>query len=491
MAIKTIPLHPAQGTWKGLNSDDPANFAPGYLSAAWNVYHSGPELLRRDGQLSAFWISAGATIVAGCYAEFSTGAKIIVQTGDGRFWQASGNMTSGTAMGTSGFGSPATFTMIGDVVVIATARGTMLGASGTDGIFALSGAPSAEFVTSYKNRAFAAGHAASADEVKYNAVGATTGLPSPNDWYSTNNAGNRIFSQGEGAKLIGVFANRDEWYAFKPGRSYRVQGNTPPTFVTIVDDREQGLYHRSLANVGRGLVGANEDGLYSIVDGKVEPLLNGFMLDYWKTLNLSAVSGFCGAWVPNLDQYRLSVVKGGGTARELLVGVFEVGQGVAWYRWGVETQAIWPVRMSGAQWVFYRGGSADGRVWRMDSGTLDGSATFAASAETGLVDSGDGYLDKSYRDAWVFTRTRGAQVVSATLTVQGENGRTSSFTAAAFRQISLATAVGDVKRQTMHLDGATGWGISLRIDFPNASAASFHQAFVEFSSDRIGTAKPS
>src|SRR3990172_582250 len=396
MALHYITIIAPQGAWGGENSDWPADILmPGQLSATESVAHEGPEIVRRPGQFREpdAVTSAGLNVVAGFAANYSTGQKVIVQGSNGRFYQTSAGMTSFAAMSTSAFWAPATFAQLGDIAAICTVSGTMLGTSGTDGVFDLdasltgvSAAPAAQFVISYKNRLYAAGQTTSADEVKFTAIGTVTGLPVVTDWYSTNNAGNRLFGQGEGFRLIGLAADRDQWYAFKRNRTLMVTGNTPQSFITAESDREWGAYHRSIANVGRGLVGAN----------------------------------------------------------------------------------------------------ADGYLYRMDQGTQDASAAFNSFFETAIYDNGKPWEDKQFKRAWVFGRTRGAQQVSCTFRVHGEQAQPTRITG--YKLLPLATTVGDIKRQSIHLDGQYGWGMRVRVDFSNVSAESVHKIVVEYDDGRKGTA---
>lgn len=489
----------AFGFWGGENSDWPADtLLPEQLSATQDVFHTGSELKRRGGQFREpnAQTSAGQTLVAGVAANYSTGQRVVVQAvsaaGDtkGRFYQTSAGMTTMVAMGTSAFGQPATFAQLGDVLAICTNGGTLLGASGSyDGVFALdtgltgvSAAPLATFITSYKNRLFAGGIAASADAVFYSAIGATTGLPAVADWYSTGNAGNRIFAQGEGFQLIGVAADKNQWYAFKRNRTLRVTGSTPATFVTEEADREWGPYHKSVAIVGRGLIGANEDGIASVLDGKVEPLLPNRLMTYWRSLNLANVSAFQGAWSGGRDQYRLLVQAGAGTW-EMLTGVLEPQRPVAWYRWAVPGYCLFPRLVGGNRLDFYRGGSADGYLYRMDQGTQDASAAYNASFETGILDDGKPWQDKVFRFAWVFGRAVGSYNVSATFRVHDQDGKPTALFG--YRMLNLASAASgplnpDIARAAFVLDGQKGWGISVRCDFDPNNQGSVHRIVIGY-----------
>ena len=494
MALHYITIVAPQGAWGGENSDWPADILmPGQLSATESVAHEGPEIVRRPGQFREpdAVTSAGLNVVAGFAANYSTGQKVIVQGSNGRFYQTSAGMTSFAAMSTSAFWAPATFAQLGDIAAICTVSGTMLGTSGTDGVFDLdagltgvSAAPAAQFVISYKNRLYAAGQTTSADEVKFTAIGTVTGLPVVTDWYSTNNAGNRLFGQGEGFRLIGLAADRDQWYAFKRNRTLMVTGNTPQSFITAESDREWGAYHRSIANVGRGLVGANEDGLAAIVNGKVEPLLPERMLKWWQTLDLNQISGWSGAWSPYYQQYRLMVTSGG--VNSLLVGVVLPNKPIGWYRAAIPAQCLFTRLRAGNRVDFYRGGNADGYLYRMDQGTQDASASFNSFFETAIYDNGKPWEDKQFKRAWVFGRTRGAQQVSCTFRVHGEQAQPTRITG--YKLLPLATTVGDIKRQSFHLDGQWGWGVSVRVDFSTVSAGSVHKIVVEYDDGRKGTA---
>jgi hypothetical protein len=493
--------------WLGENSDWPADMLlPGQLSATQDVHHLGPELARRDGHFREpdAVTSAVQIIVGGFAADFSTGQKTFVQVVSansdtvGRFYVTSAGMTTWSALGTSAFGQPATYALLGDVLAIATNGGTLVAASGTFlGVFDIDGAlggvsaaPDARFTMSYKNRLYAAGHDVSADEVKHTAIGATTGLPAVADWYSTGNAGNRIFGQGEGNRIIGIAADKDQWYAFKRNRVLSVTGNTPATFVTSESDREWGPYHRSVAIVGRGIVGANEDGICSVVDGKVEPLLPDHIMTYWRSLNLSAISAFQGAWSGSRDEYRLTVMRG--AAWEMLIGVFKPARPVAWYRWAPPgSRAIFTRLVGGNRLDFYQGGSADGYLLRMDQGSQDASANFAASFESGILDDGSPQVDKCFRAAWVIGRTRGPWNVSCTFRVHDEDGEPTPI-GSNLRNLDLTSAVSgaDVKRATYVLDGQYGWGISFRADFDPSSAGSIHRVIIAYDVvDRTGRGK--
>ena len=495
-----ITLQFPQG-WGGQNSDWPADaLAPGQLSAAADVYHRGPELLRRGGTYRepSGQVSAGATVVAGFAADFSTGQKVIVQTDNGRFWQSSGNHVPWAAMGTSAFGTPATFAMLGDVVGIATNGGTLLGASGTNHVFALdagltglSAAPLARYIMSFKNRFFAAGHDTSADEVRYTAIGATTGLPTVTDWYSTGNAGNRLFSQGEGGRIIGLAAGRDEWYVFKPKRTTIVTGSTPTKWSNLDVDREVGFHHRSVAVVGRGLVGVNEDGIFSILDGKIEPIHLNRLVDYWRGLNLANVSAFQTAWSGSRDQLRMVTLTSAGQP-QMLTGVLEVGRPVSWYPWpSISAQAVWSRLAPDGRGDFYRGDMSGGFVYRMDQSPQDVSANYNASFETGILDDGKPWEDKIFRWAWVFGRTRGPWNVSCTFRVHDEDGRPTPL-GSNLRLLDLTSAANgpDTKRATYVLDGQYGWGISFRADFDVSAAGSIHRVVIGYDlADRVGHGK--
>ncbi len=486
--------------WAGENSDWPADvLLPAQLSATQDVAHAGPELLRRGGQFREpnAQTSAGQTVVAGVVANYSTGQKTIIQTvsaeGDtvGRFFQTSAGMTSWTAMGTSAFGRPATFALLGDILAIATNGGTLIGTSGNDGVFSLgSAAPSARFLMSYKNRLFAAGHDVSADEVKYTAIGATTGLPTVTDWTTTGNAGNRIFAQGEGFRLIGLAADQDQWYAFKRNRVLAVTGNTPAGWVTSEADREWGPYHRSVAIVGRGLIGCNEEGVASVLQGKVEPLLPNRLVKYWQTLNLANVSAFQGAWSGSRNQYRLMVQQGDLTWA-LLTGVLEPSQPIAWYRWAVPARCLLARLVGGNRVDFYRGGSADGYLYRMDQGTQDASANFAASFRTGILDDGKPWEDKIFRWAWVVGRTRGPFNISCTFTVHDEDGKPTPV-GSRLRLWDATSAASDPfnpdsRRATFTLDGQYGWGIDVAVAFEPSSDGSIHRIIIGYDlADRSG-----
>src|SRR3989304_4702425 len=166
MALHYITIVAPQGAWGGENSDWPADILmPGQLSATESVAHEGAEIVCCPGQFREpdAVTGAGTSVVAGFTANYSTGQKVIVQSANGRFYQTSSGMTTWAAMGTSAFWAPATFAQLGDIVAICTVSGTMLGTSGTDGVFDLdagltgvSAAPAAQFVPSHKNRLSAA-----------------------------------------------------------------------------------------------------------------------------------------------------------------------------------------------------------------------------------------------------------------------------------------------------------------------------------------------
>lgn len=481
--------------WGGQNSDSPADIlAPGQLSAAVDIYHRGPELLRREGTYRepSGQVSAGATIVAGFAADFSTGRKMIVQIDSGFFYQSSGSHVPWAQMTVAGtpsaFGTPATFAILGDVVGIATNGGQLLGASSTDHVFALdagltgvSAAPNARFIITYKNSFFAAGHDVSADEVRYSAIGATTGLPVVTDWYSIGNAGNRLFSQGEGGRIIGLAAGRDEWYVFKPKRTTIVAGSTPTKWSNLDVDREVGFHHRSVTVVGRGLVGVNEDGIFSMLDGKVEPIHLGRLVDYWRGLSLTNVSAFQTAWSGSRDQLRIITQTSAGQP-QMLTGVLEVGRPIAWYPWpSISARAVWSRLAPDGRGDFYRGDMSGGFVHRMDQGTQDVSANYSASFETGILDDGKPWEDKIFRWAWVWGRTRGPWNVSCTFRVHDEDGRPTPL-GSNLRLLDLTSAASgpDVKRATYVLDGQYGWGISFRADFNVSAAGSIHRVVIGY-----------
>lgn len=491
--------------WQGENSDWPPDIIPrDMLSATWNIYHIGPEILSRPGMTREIFISAGATVVAGFTANFDSGQKYIYQTDNGRFWQASAGLTSAVAMGTSAFGTPACFTQLANIVAITTNGGQMLGASGSDGVFALGDAttPKARFIMAYKNRLFADGGSVSADTVFWSAIGATTGLPTPMDWTTAGNAGTRIFNQGEGGPIIGLSPGRDQWYAFKTKRTYVVTGGTPASFVTVDGDREWGAYHRSIALVGRGLIGANEDGIASVIDGKVEPLTWNRITQFWThALSGTNVSAFTGAWIASRNQYRLTVQLSSGNWM-MLTGVLEPGRPIAWYRWGVSSQAVWP------RWPIPGTGGGDfycsllssGYAFHMDQGTADATSAIIASAQTGIVGhyiphSGgltfvpdQAYFDKRWHRAWTFARTQpSAATLSSMFFIHSETGEwtpTSNFT------VGLNTSAGGIKRQTHNLEGRQGWGVSWRIIFDTLSGGGVHKGIVEYAESRIGTQSP-
>ena len=488
MALHQITIAFPEG-WRGENTDWPPDMLAGGLSATLNVAHVGPELQKRAGQFRepSAQVSAGVSVVAGFTADYSTGQKFIIQTDDGRFYQSSGTMHTWAGMGTSGYGTPATFVLLGDVTLIATNSGTMLGTSGADNTFSLaSSAPSARFLTTFKGRALATGHDASADEVRYTAVGATTGLPTVADWLTSNNAGNRLFSQGEGSRIVGIAAGRDEWYVFKPQRTYVVTGQTPTSFVTSIADREVGFYHRTVAVVGRGLVGANEEGVFSLLDGKIEPLLDPADILYWRSLNHANTSAFAGAWVASKNQYRVAIQDG--STWKLLAGVLEVGKKIAWYRWDPPARCIFTRRVAGKSYDFYRGGNADGYLYRMDQGTQDASASITSYAQTGIHDGGAPWVDKKFTRAWVYARTRGSWNLSCTFTVHSEDGKPAQL--GPQRVVSLATVAGDVKRATIPLDDARGWGIDLKVTMDPDQAASIHKVIIEYDDMGIGHGAP-
>ncbi len=488
-APRYIEIRSPDGGWGGENSDWPADLlAPGQLSATESVYHDGTEIVRRGGQFREpnAQVSAGrnAVINSGYAARFTAGQKIIVQDlsaglSVGRFWQTSAGMTTWVAMGTSSYRPFCNFAQLGDIVAITTDGGTMLGASGTDDLFSLaSSAPSSQFIITYKNRFFAV----SADSVYWTAVGATTGLPTPTDWLTANNAGFRVFSQGEGNQLIGLAKDHDQWYAFKRNYTAMVTGATPQSFVTVDADREWGAHHRTIANVGRGLIGANEDGICSLINGKVEPLLPDRMLRWWQSIDLSGLSSWSAAWSPYYQQYRLMVLSGG--VPSMLIGTVLPNRPISWYRWAVPAYCVFTRFNTNNRMDFYRGGSGDGYLYRMDQGTLDASASYVSYFETGIYDGGKPWQDKQFKRAWVYGRTRGEMAVSCTFRIHGESAKPTAITG--YRTVSLSTSAGDVKRASFHLDGTRGWGCSVRVDFSNVSAGSIHKIILEYTEQETG-----
>jgi hypothetical protein len=317
--------------------------------------------------------------------------------------------------------------------------------------------------------------------VMYTAIGATTGLPTPGDWYSSGNAGNRIFSQGEGDRIIGLAAGRDEWYVFKPNRSTIVTGSTPSKWNNLDVDREVGMYHRTVAVVGRGLVGANEDGIFSLLDGKIEPIMTNRIVDYWRGLNLVNVSAFQTAWSGSRDQIRMTTQTSAGQW-QLLTGVLEVGRPVSWYPWpGVSSRAIWSRSAPNGRYDFYRGGSADGFVYRMDQSSLDASATYTAGFTSQVYADQRPYTDKKFTRAWVFGRSRGAWNLSCAFHIHSEQGKVQD--SGPIRLFNLDTTSGDVRRASFFLGNRWGWGVSYRVDYDVSAAGSIHRVVVEYESE--------
>ena len=207
-------------------------------------------------------------------------------------------------------------------------------------------------------------------------------------------------------------------------------------------------------------------------------------------LNLANVSAFQGAWSGARNQYRLRV-QNADLPWAMLTGVLEPGKPISWYRWAVPAYCLFPRFVGGNRLDFYRGGSADGFLYRMDQSNQDASANYTASFRTGILDDGKPWLDKIFRWAWVLGRARGPFNLSATFTVHDEDGKPTPVGSRTRLFDATSAASGpfnpDVKRASFTLDGSYGWGVDVQVDFEPSSAGSIHKIVIGYDlADREG-----
>jgi len=274
------------------------------------------------------------------------------------------------------------FTVFNDVLIIARQTSTMLKFDGSS-VSALEGSPPSNIrcVRSFRNFLFAAQNNSS--RVYFSALGDAESWNTGADFFDVN--------KDDGDRITGLAVWQDRLLIFKKRSIYALSGYSADTFEIVPFAKGIGCTnHRSIQETGAGVFWQGEGMVYRLS-------ARGFDEIGWpiKGILEDVNPNFYGASIfyPKAGQYQLLVDTDKDDQGDTIL-VFDV-VGERWSKFTTSFASIATTEVGGST-IPVGGGYSDGKVYRYDYGTQDGSSNITCEILTQEFDCGNPFATKSF-----------------------------------------------------------------------------------------------
>lgn len=235
---------------------------------------------------------------------------------------------------------------------------------------ALAGSPpsSAQYIALYKSKVFLAGDTNNPQKITFCASN------NPEDWIAANNAGSVTIDAGGGDTIQGLMATQDTLVVLFRHQAQAVFGDSVFNYFVRPIFRK-GLVSKTGYAAGEKIgFFASDDGVYAVSGGTVSLISLKAKKDYDDISDKTKVT-------LAVKNDKLYVIDYGAASPYALVCDYKIGR---WAKW---TAQPFKVAALGIDNALYGGTSGSTvQAWKLDQGTLDGTATIAAKWTTPDLD---------------------------------------------------------------------------------------------------------